>query len=324
MKNPFTATLQGLREMRDPAPPAPALRDDDRVDGRTALVTGANRGLGLAVAAGLASRGARVILACRSGIPGAEDEVRRRSGSAAVESRRVDLADLESVQALVASLARDGVKVDVLVLNAGVVPRAPRPTAQGLELMFGVNYLANVALVEGLLRAAVLAPGPAPKPRVVFVSSDTHRSAGRVDLDSFGRFPSYGSIAGMQVYGYSKLLLTVYAFQLARRFEGRASVHACCPGPVRSDLAREAPTWMQPLLRPVMARYFRSPEDAARPVLRLACAAALEDRTGVYMHYLAEKKPAATCLDADVGAALEAASRRLLATLLPNPSGGES
>jgi len=323
MKNPFTATLQGLREMHDPAGAARPLGEDERLDDRVALVTGANRGLGLAVAADLAGRGARVIMACRSGLPDAVDAVRRRSGSTLVETRPVDLADLGSVAGLCAELARNGVKIDVLVLNAGVVPRESRRTAQGLELMFGVNYLANVALVEGLLDAGVLVPGNVSKPRIVFVSSESHRGAGPVDLDSLGRFQTYGAMAGIKVYGYSKLLLTVYAFGLARRLAGTASVHACCPGPINSDIAREAPGWMKPLLRVVMARFFRSPEDAAAPVVLLAGARSLDDRTGTYMHFMTEKAPDPQCLDAALGERLEVASRRILAGLLRNPHRGE-
>lgn len=323
MKNPFSATLQGLREMHDPAGAARPLGDDERLDGRVALVTGANRGLGLAVAVDLARRGARVIMACRSGVPDAAGEVQRRSGSSLVEMRLVDLADLDSVAGLLAELARDGVRIDVLVLNAGVVPRESRRTAQGLELMFGVNYLANVALVEGLLDAGVLVPAAARKPRIVFVSSESHRGSGRVDLDALGRYETYGAMGGIKVYGYSKLLLTTYAFQLARRLGAGASVHACCPGPINSDIAREAPGWTKPLLRLVMARLFRSPEDAAKPVVLLAGSRALDDTSGTYMHYMTAKAPDPQCLDVALGERLEAASRSLLSRVVLNPDRGE-
>ncbi|HEY2773564.1 MAG TPA: SDR family NAD(P)-dependent oxidoreductase [Candidatus Binatia bacterium] len=320
MKNPFSATLQGLLDLRSTAGRVPPLRRDERLDGRTALVTGANRGLGLAVCVALARRGARVIMACRSGIPEAGDIVRRRSESVAVEMRQVDLADLDSVSSLCDGLARDGVRVDLLVLNAGIVPREARRTTQGLELMFQVNFLANVALVERLLADGVVpqSADAAPLPRIVFVSSDTHRGAGPVDFDHFGNYQPYGPIAGVRVYGYTKLLMSVYAGHLARRLDGRAAVHQCCPGAVNSDIAREAPSWMKPLLGVVMSAFFRSPEDAATTVEYLACAKDLEQQTGCYLHILTRKDPDPACADAEVGARLLAASRELLAHL-PRP-----
>ena len=312
MKNPLTATLQGLREMKQGGDTVPPLSGEDRLDGRVALVTGANRGLGRAVAVELASRGARVILACRSGFPEAAEHVQRWSGSSSVEMRLVDLADLQSVLGLCDELRREKVKVDVLVLNAGVVPRDARPTAQGLELMFGVNFLANVALVEGLLEAGVVEPGAYRKPRIVFVSSESHRGAGPVDFSTFGSFQSYGALAGVKVYGYSKLLLSVYASWLARRLGETASVHHCCPGPINSDIAREAPFWMKPVLAVVMARFFRSPEEAAASVVYLAAAKELERTTGTYLHFLTRKSPDPECLDEAVGERLHDASLALI------------
>ena len=316
MKNPFSATLQGLRQMRDETATVPSLRDDERLDGRVALITGANRGLGRAVAVELAARGARVIMACRSGFPEAAEFVQRMSGSRTVEMRLVDLADLDSVFGLCTELAREGVTLDLVVLNAGVVPREARPTAQGLELMFGVNYLANVALMEGLLEAGVVRLSAAKRPRIVFVTSESHRGAGPVDFATFGRYQTYGALAGVKVYGYTKLLLSVYASHLSRRLGDTASVHACCPGPVNSDLAREAPIWMKPVLALVMSRFFREPETAAVPVVYLSCARSLDGAMGKYLHYLVEKAPDPECLDAAVGERLFRASEDLLASCM--------
>lgn len=319
MKNPVSAVLQGIRELQQDAATVPALRDDERLDGRVALVTGANRGLGLAVAEALARRGARLVLACRSGGREAAQAVRSAAGDATgsspVDVREVDLADLRSVDALVDGLARDGVRLDVAVLNAGVFPRSARPTAQGLELMFGVNYLANVALVEGLLERGVLVPSAQARPRVVFVSSDSHRGAGPIDFARLGAFESYGVSGGMRVYGYTKLLLCAYAAALARRLGDGAAVHACCPGPVDSDIAREAPALAKPLLRVVMKRFFRSPADAAAPVVHLACAADAGATTGLYLHRLTAKPMDPCCEDAATGERLVRESRALVAKL---------
>jgi NAD(P)-dependent dehydrogenase (short-subunit alcohol dehydrogenase family) len=313
VKNPITATLNGLWQMRPGAAEAELPGIDDRLDGRLALVTGANRGLGRAIAVALAKRGARLVLACRSGVPAIAGEIARETGSASVEAREVDMADLDSVSRLVASLAADGVRLDLAVLNAGIVPAGARPTAQGFELMFGVNFLANVALVEGLLESGVLVPSATAPPRVVFVTSESHRGAGPIDLAGLGVFREFNAMGGMRVYGYSKLLLSAYAAQLARRLGEAASVHACCPGPINSDIAREAPAWLRPLLAPAMAAFFRSPESAAVPVVWLAVSRALDDRTGTYFHVREEKQPDDECLDEAKGEALLRRSIELIA-----------
>jgi NAD(P)-dependent dehydrogenase (short-subunit alcohol dehydrogenase family) len=208
------------------------------------------------------------------------------------------------------------VVIDVLVLNAGIVPSSARPTAQGLELMFGVNYLANVALVERMLELGVLRPDPNRRPRIVFVSSESHRGNGPIDIERLGRFTPYGAMGSMKVYGQSKFLLTAYAMTLAQRLGGAASVHACCPGPIDSDIAREAPAWIKPLLALLMRRFFRSPADASAPVVHLACARALDERTGTYLHLMNEKRADDACMDLPAGERLLHASGELVERLL--------
>ena len=96
-------------------------------------------------------RGGRLILACRSGIPEAGEQIRRLSGSDTVEMLHVDLADLHSVRRLGDRLAERAERLDVVIANAGVMPRRSRRTVQGFELMFGVNYLGHAMLLRRLL-----------------------------------------------------------------------------------------------------------------------------------------------------------------------------
>ena len=320
MKNPIGATLHGILNRAQTRRTVPPLRDDERLDGQVALVTGANRGLGKAIALQLAQRGAHVIMACRSGIPEAGEEIRQACGTAAVEMRALDLGDLHSVLALCEGLHKDGVVLDRLVLNAGLVTRSPRETAQGFEVMFGVNYLANVLLVQRLLALGVIRWVPqgaaVARPRIVFVSSESHRDAGPVDVTRLGQFETYGAMDGMRVYSYSKLLLTVYAGHLSRRLGAQAGVHACCPGAVNTDIAREAPGWVRPVLGAVMSRFFRAPDDAAEPILYLCCAQALEGMTGTYLHLMQDKPPADEVRDPAVGERLFRASQALLTRLM--------
>jgi len=290
-----------------------------RLDGRVCLVTGANRGLGKAVAVDLATRGATVLMACRGGHPDAGEAVRRLAGSNAVEMLQVDLADLDSVHALCDRLDRERRAVDILVLNAGVMPAKARRSAQGYELMFAVHFLANRVLIDRLLADGILRPGgrDGEVPRIVFIVSETHRAADAIDFGEFGAFTDYGLKDGLKYYALSKLHLCTYAQELSRRLnaggEVRIAVNSLCPGAVDSDLMREAPWWLKPLLYPAKRLLFAAPHNATAPVTYACCAEDLGRRSGVYLHLMREKEMSAPAMDASAGACLWRESEALLA-----------
>ena len=84
-----------------------------------------------------------------------------------------------------------------------------------------------------------------------------------------------------------------------------------CPGPINSDIAREAPVWAKPLLKLLFWLFFRSPRRAAEPVVFLCCSRAIEGRSGIYLHLMTEKTPSATALDEEAGRKLWQVSERL-------------
>ena len=316
---PAAAALTGVLDRFRGGGRVSPLASDERLDGRVCLVTGASRGLGKAVAEALARRGGRVIMACRSGIPGAAEDVRRAAGSDAVEAIHVDLADLDSVHGLCDTLRDRKVALDVAVLNAGLVPRRARKTPQGFEAMFAVHFLANRLLLLRLIEDGVIATDAPPsgaRPRIVFVSSEAHRSAPPIDFERFGEFSDYGLREAMDAYGRSKLHTNTLASELSRRLDGggdvRVAVHALCPGAVDSSIAREAPAMFKPVLGALMRLAFRSPAAAAEPVVYLACAREIEGRTGVYLHVLSEKAAAPEAVDPEKGRLLWEKSAELL------------
>jgi NAD(P)-dependent dehydrogenase (short-subunit alcohol dehydrogenase family) len=154
--NPVSASLAGVKDLFARQSLRERLTEADRLDGKTCLVTGANRGLGFAIATELARRGGHVIMACRSQIPEAGDRVKAASRSPHVEMMKVDLADTRSIAAFCSQLEQQGRRLDVTVLNAGITPPKSRPTEQGQDVMFMVNYLANFILVCRLLKSGVI------------------------------------------------------------------------------------------------------------------------------------------------------------------------
>ena len=318
--HPVVAVLTGVLDRFRVRRQLPALGPDERLDGKLALVTGGASGLGFATSVDFARRGARVFLAdcrdlelahCRAISLGVAPE--------RIEPLHVDLADVASIDRLVADLTRRGVHLDRLVLNAAIVPTAARSTPQGLDEMFVVNYLSSFALVSRLLAEGVL-PRDRPAgevPRVVFVASEAHRWSDELALDDLDR-PRDGSPRRVLAwYATYKLMLVTFAWELARRltFEGspQIAVFALCPGAMRTNIARELPAPLRGPLKAVMHLFFQDPFVADEPLLYLSCSRTLEGRTAVYLHKMAPKDVDARAADAEIGRALWNRSEAVLA-----------
>ena len=178
--------------------------------GRTAVVTGANSGLGVHTARELAAHGASDVLACRN-VASGEEAAAEMSGSTRVEE--LDLASLASVRAFAERW--DG-PLDLLVNNAGVMtPPAYRETVDGFELQYGTNHLGHFALT-GLLMPAL---EQGVNPRVVTVASIAHHNGNESVLDGNPRATYKPSAA----YGNSKLANVLFARELHRRAQAAGS-----------------------------------------------------------------------------------------------------
>ena len=294
------------------------LDPDIRVDGKVCLITGANSGLGKAIAVQMAQKGAHVIMACRSGIPAAGEDVKRLSGNPNIEMMQVDLSDTAAVHRLCDQLKERGVKLDIAILNAGLMPLNARRSEQGFELMFAVHFLANRILLDRWLADGVIEQDrdSSCRPRVIFVASEAHQSSDPIDFSHFAAFENYGMRDGMKHYGRTKLHLCTFASELSRRVNPQGqmnvAVHALCPGPIASNIARESPAYIKPILGPIMRWLFRSPEQAAEPVIYLACAPDMAQRSGVYLHMMREKAMSPLARDPANGKQLWEQSQRLL------------
>lgn len=182
--------------------------------GKTAVVTGANRGIGLETALGLAERGATVIMACRDAERAAETVARLHREHPGREHRAVSLVldDLDQVGACAATLAAELDGLDILVCNAGVFGIDHGHTKQGFEWHFGANCLGHFALTLDLLPLLAKRPGA----RVVTVTSAMNRR-GRIDFDDLEwRKRPYSK---WQAYADSKLGNLLLAEELQRRLD---------------------------------------------------------------------------------------------------------
>ena len=174
--------------------------------GRTAVVTGANSGIGLVTARELARVGAHVVLAVR-------DPERGRTAAASIagstDVRRLDLADLASVRAFAEDWEGD---LDVLINNAGVMAIPQEQSVDGFEMQFATNHLGHFALTNLVL--------PHVTDRVVTVSSNAHRM-GRIVIDDLNwkrrRYRAWAA------YGQSKLANLLFTLELQRRLTAAGS-----------------------------------------------------------------------------------------------------
>ena len=227
--------------------------------GRTAVVTGANSGLGLATARALAAAGAHVVLAVRDVSRGA---AAARSISGDVEVRRLDLADLASVREFASSWTGD---LDLLVNNAGIMMVPQGRTADGFELQFGTNHLGHFALTVLLL--------PHVTDRVVTVSSGLHRS-GTIVLDDLNWERRAYSPTG--AYGASKLANLLFSLELQRRLTlSGSSVRsmAAHPGYAATNLQSHTENRVKDLVMKLSNRFVaQSDADGALPTLFVATA----------------------------------------------------
>lgn len=232
------------------------------LDNKTVLVTGANRGIGLEVARGLARGGAHVVVMCRNASRAVRLERELRAeASGGVSVVGCELSDLANVDA-VAREIRGGVsKLDAIVHNAGVFSSALVRTAQGFEPMFAVDVLAPFLLNRRL--ESLLAPGA----RIVQLAGIYHLD-GHVDLDDlhFVRRPYDPAVANAQ----AQLARVVLAFAWSRRLAARGvTVNAVHPGPVLTDALKEAPWVARAIAHTVARPGFYTPAAGAEPVLRL-------------------------------------------------------
>lgn len=275
------------------------------------VITGANAGIGLATAVGVARTGATVVLAVRSLDKGraAAEEITRAVPHATVEVMRLDLASLTSVREFAAAVSERLPALDVLVNNAGVAMKDRTETADGFETTFGVNHLGHF-LLTNLLRPNLAAA--ADGGRVVVVASDAHKFArGGLDFDDLMATKRYRF---MRVYGASKLANLLFTREAARRWADDAiTVNAVHPGFVATRIGRDGDGGrIGDLIVPLLGPFARTPEKGARTSVHLATSPDVAAVTGQYFVNSTQKKPAANALDDQAAQRLWSISEELV------------
>jgi NAD(P)-dependent dehydrogenase (short-subunit alcohol dehydrogenase family) len=186
--------------------------------GRLAIITGANSGIGFHTARHLARAGAQVILACRSADKGeaARAKIAAENPASQLEVRVLDVADLDSVRRFASEFLGRGQPLDLLINNAGVMALPTRRTTpQGFEMQFGTNHLGHFALTGLLLPALLRQTGS----RIVTVASIAHKG-GVLNFDDLNAERRYDP---RKAYQQSKLANLVFGIELDRRLRAKSA-----------------------------------------------------------------------------------------------------
>ncbi len=249
-------------------------KDIPDLTGRTAVVTGANGGLGLETARALAGAGAFVVMAARDRpkAAAAAEDIRRSHPNASLEIVPLDLASLASVRGAAEAIAAAHPTIDILVNNAGVMACPERRTEDGFEMQFGDNHLGHWALTALLLVPLLRADAA----RVVTVTSTAHHMGRAVDPENPHLVGAYGP---WTAYGQSKLANFHFAIGLQREFEAagaRARSLVAHPGLSDTDLQAtsvEATDGgaIQRFFHMLARRTGMTAMEGALPQLRAAC-----------------------------------------------------
>ena len=234
--------------------------------GRTAVITGANTGLGYETAAALAAKGAHVVLAVRNLDKGeaAATLIGRRTPGASVAVQELDLTSLDSIRTAAEELRSKHDTIDLLINNAGVMFTPKSTTKDGFELQFGTNHLGHFAFTGLLLDRVLAVPGS----RVVTVSSVGHRFARNgINFDDLQWEKDYSRVGA---YGQAKLANLMFTYELQRRLQGTNTIAAAAhPGGSRTELTRNLPTFVGAVTK-LVEPLFQGADMGALPTLRAA------------------------------------------------------
>jgi NAD(P)-dependent dehydrogenase (short-subunit alcohol dehydrogenase family) len=266
----------------------------------TAVITGANAGLGLATATELARKGHDIVMAVRNGAKGetAAAEVRAAVPGANVRVMPLDLASLASIRSFASSVVAEYPRLELLVNNAGITMKSRTTTTDGFETTFGVNHLGHFLLTNLLHAPLAAADGAA---RVVVVASDAHKMArGGLNFDDLQATAKYSPL---RVYGASKLANILFTREIARRWKADGvTVNSVHPGFVATRLGRDGDGgWLGDIAMTLGKPFARTPAQGARTSVYVATSPELASVSGEY--FASEKRATPNTAGCDDAAA---------------------
>lgn len=282
---------------------------DERIPGRTVIVTGANSGIGKETAKELAKRGGKIILACRDleKCEKVRSEIIESTFNKNVFCRHLDLGSLKSIREFAKLTNETDARLDILINNAGVMMRDKQITEDGFETNLGVNYLGPF-LLTNLLLDKLIASAPS---RIINISSIGYNNA----HISFSDFNSATYYNPKDAYKRSKLALTMFTHDLATRLQGTGvTVNAVIPGIVETNIRRHFSPHSNfisgTIMKPIWLFLYKTPVLGAQTTLLCALDPALATKTGKLFNECMEHEISSAARDEEQCKRLWAISER--------------
>ena len=246
------------------------------LDGKVAIVTGANSGMGLATTAALCDAGAKVIMLCRNEERGREAlEKLKEKEERQLELIICDLGDYDSIRGFARTVKAKYARIDILVNNAGFISLDRQETKEGLERQFGINHIGHFLLTMLLLKN--MGEGT----RIVNVASGAHK-VGRIHFEDINLKKHFNVITA---YSQSKLANVLFTRELARRVAKRGiTVNCCHPGAVATNIGIDRDTGFGKTVTGMLKPFFQTPEEGARTAIFLAMDGSVKNVSGEYFY----------------------------------------
>ncbi|WP_258097109.1 oxidoreductase [Marinoscillum pacificum] len=234
---------------------------------RTAVVTGANVGLGYETAKALASKDLTVVLACRNldKANKAIERIKKSYPAAKLDALALDLCSNQSIRSFASAYNSKYKSLDLLINNAGVMMPPYQQTEDGLESQMAANYFGHFLLTSLLLPTLE----STPESRIVALSSLAH-AWGDIDFEDINSAKNYNA---RKVYGQSKLACLMFAYELSRQLKAKnyqVSSLAAHPGVTITEIGRNLHPLLVRLGHIVSPFVFQKPNEGAWPILRAA------------------------------------------------------
>lgn len=277
---------------------------------KTAIITGANSGMGKAASIALAQQGIHVVMVCRNEKRGREAlaQAKAQSGSENIELMLCDLGNLADVRRFCHGATERYPHIDILINNAGVLSVKRQETQDGLELHFGVCHVGHFLLTNTLL--GNMGPGS----RIVMVGSVAHK-AGHINFDDLAMTRRYSVAAA---YARAKLCNMLYTTELARRLSGTGiTVNCVHPGAVITGIGANRGrghgenTRLRKGAGVLLRPFLKDSAQGAATAVYVATSPQCEGITGGYFANCKQAKPAKRAIDSALSAKLWAASERI-------------
>ncbi|XP_063921636.1 retinol dehydrogenase 13-like isoform X2 [Zophobas morio] len=250
-------------------------------EGKVAIVTGANTGIGKETARDLAKRKAKVYMACRDlkRCEEARSEIVLESNNKYVYCRECDLASFQSIRNFVEQFKSEQQRLDILINNGGVMRTPKSTTKDGIELQLGVNHMGHF-LLTNLLLDVMKQSAPS---RIVNVSSVAHKR-GKINKEDLNSDKSYDPA---DAYAQSKLANILFTKELSKKLVGSGiTVNAVHPGIVNTEIIRHMSffnSWLAKIfIKPLIWPFIKNPDQGAYTVIYVALSNKLKGATGKY------------------------------------------